>query len=253
MFLVALTGGAALPAWAQQTVAERDDVRARKIRRMTEWRHPYRAGQVDPEGSRSAYFEYDRRGNLVVTGRFAGGVDSPMYVREYDAADKPVKRTFYCDRTDERPDGRPCLVFRGYRLDEHGNVAEENGYELDGTFVVRVTFKRDAAGRPLERWGFFGEGSPKNRSYRYLYNEQGDATETRTLDADGKLIEARHTDYRYDEQGRAIEWTTTTADGGAVGGGRSRYDQSGNRIESVDFDAAGQPVRQRRFTYEFWD
>ena len=252
--LLAFAGGVVMPAQAQQTIQERDDIRARKIRRVTEWRQLYGQGQIDAKGSQWGYREYDRRGNLVVTGRLATGeVVSPMYVREYDAADRPVKRTWYCDRTEEQPAGKPCLIFRGYRLDQHGNVVEENGYDLDGNFVARVSFKRDAAGRPLEREDSFGDGSPRNRSYRYRYNERGDATETRTFDGEGKLTELRHTDYEYDEQGRAVEWTTTDAAGKTVSRGQHGYDRSGNRVESVDLDATGQPIRQRRFTYEFWD
>ena len=251
--LVAMMTIGSMTATAQQTVAEREKIRERRIHRVTEWRYAYANSRPATQGRPWAYHEYDRRGNLTVTGRFTSDSrDSPMYVREYDSENRPVKRSWFCERTDEKPLGKPCLVFRDYRLDQHGNVVEENGYELDGTFVVRVTFRRNSAGQPLKRHEYFGEHSPKNRSYRYTYNEQGDAVETVTLDADGKSLEVRRTHYTYDRKGRLVKWHVTDEKGKAVGGSRHAYDEHGNRIETVDINAQGQPVRIRRFVYEFW-
>ena len=147
-----MVASATLTAMAQQTVTEREDANKRKIRRIAETRHAFVDGNAKAKRRPWGYREYDRRGNLIVTGRFTSdGRDSPMYVREYDAEDRPVKRTWFCDRTDEHPQGRPCLVFRDYRFDQYGNVAEERGYEPDGKFVAKVIFTRDSAGRPLER------------------------------------------------------------------------------------------------------
>ena len=171
--------------------------------------------------------------------------------------DVPSERTpwriWFVERTDKQPLGKPRLVFRDYRFDQHGNVSEENGYELDGTFVARVTFRRDSTGRPLQRQDYFGEHSPKNRSYRYKYNEHGDAVETLTLGPDGDVLETRRTDYTYDTKGRLVGWRTTDEKGQVVGGGRHTYDESNNRIETVDVNAQGQPVRLRRFVYKFWE
>jgi hypothetical protein len=241
-------------AQAQQTVAEREAIAARQIRRVTETRYAYINGERSPQGTKWGYIEYDRRGNQLVTGRFTkSGLDSPMYVREYDDENRPVKRTFYAERTDANPTGKPILVFQNYRLDEHKNVAEENGYTLDGSFVVRVSIRRDATGRPLERKDDFGENSPKNRFYRYRYNANGDAIEVRTMDATRKTLDVRRTRYAYDGKGRIMQWWAYDENGTPIGGGRHRYDADGNRIETLDQTAEGKPKRSRQFTYQFWD
>ena len=249
---ITMVASATLSAMAQQTVINREDTRKRKIRRITETRHSFVDGHAAEKGRPWSFREYDRRGNQIITGRImSDGRDSSMYVREYDAEDRPVKRTWYCERTDEHPRGKPCLVFRDYRFDQYGNVSEEVGYELDGTFKAKVIFKRDSAGRPLAREDFFGKNLPKNRRYRYTYNEQGDAVETLTFDGNGILIVTRRTQYMYDEKGRIATWKTTDDKGKVVDNGRHRYDDQGNRIETLEFGAA-QPARLRKFTYDYW-
>ena len=249
-----MVASATLTAMAQQTATEREDAIKRKIRRIAETRHAFVDGIAVAKRRPWGYREYDRRGNLIVTGRFTSdGRDSPMYVREYDAEDRPVKRTWFCERTDEHPQGKPCLVFRDYQFDQYGNVSEEVGYELDGTFKAKVIFKRDSAGRPLEREDFFGKDLPKNRRYRYRYNEQGDAVEILTFDGNGILIVTRRTQYTYGEKDRIASWNTTDDKGNVIDNGHHSYDEQGNRIETLEFNGAAQPVRRRYFIYKFWD
>ena len=73
------------------------------------------------------------------------------------------------------------------------------------------------------------------------------------LDAEGKPIEKRRTHYTYDTKGWIIKWQVTDGNGKAVGSAGHTYDEHGNRMETVDIDGEGQPVRLRRYVYEFWD
>ena len=176
-----------------------------------------------------------------------------MYVREYDGENRPVKRTFYADRTEANPEGKATLVFGDYSVDAHGNVTEENGYTVDGSFYVRVTFRRGPAGQTLEREEYFEDDPRRNRSYRYRHNEHGHAIEARTMDAAGTVLDVRLTQYRYDSEGRMIGWTAHDESGAPLGGARHQYNVDGDRIETLDLTADGEAKRSRQFTYQFWE
>jgi len=240
-------------AIAQQTVQQREDIKSRKISKITEWRYEYIDGNLSPQGVKWGYKEYDLNGNQIVTGRFSSdGQGYPMYLRIYDKSNRPVKRIWYCKRTQKNPAGEECLLFRNYKLDKYGNVIEENGYNIQGQFVARVTFRRDNHGHPIERKDYIADDSAETKTYHYGYNSKGDAIEVLTFDYKGELISKTATAYQYDKQGRRSESASYDGLGNFVGKSKFKYDKQGNKIEVINYDGSDEPVRVKEYKYEFY-
>ncbi len=243
--LILLLGKTSL---AQQTVADRERIRQQKIKKVTELRYLYKNGSYASQGKPWGYLEYDTRGNQIVNGRYnRRGQEYAMYLRLYDQDNRPVKRMYYTNSNADNPKGDVSLVFENYRLDEHGNVTEENGYDTSGNHIVRVSFKRDEDGRPLEREEFFPDDKSKCKTYSYKYREQ---TEVSVFDLDGRLISKTIISYKH-KDGELVEEKHDDINGSQIRRLTHQYRDS-RRIETIVFGADDNPVHKKRFVYEFY-
>ncbi len=241
----------------QQTVVDREHKRDKGIKKITEVRFEYVDGQRTKTGAKWGYHQYDQRGNHIVNGRYSagGGTEQghPMYLRVYDDQNRPIKRIWYCNRTKDNPAGSICLVFKNYKLDQHGNVKEENGYDPDGRFFARVTFERDREGRPLQRTDHVENDPSAQKRHVYKYDDAAGKIETSIFGHAGTLIEKTVTVNKYDNRGNISETRHYDADGKFKGRSAHRFDEAGLKIETVTFDQNDQPVLMKRFDYEFHD
>jgi len=209
------------------------------------------------DGWAKVNFQYDSNGNCIGASYF-------------DTKNKPTQhKDGYHRMTIKRDDlgneieaayfdvaGKPTKIDGGYHritgeYDKHGNCKEIKYFDTAGNPIkdrlYRITINHDEPGRSIEYAYFDTAGNPVKDGLHRMnmkYNEDGNSTEKVFYYSWGKRIE------RYDERGNCIEWVFFDAQGHPKNYKNgyyritSKYDKQGKYTERVFYNAGGKHLEK---------
>ena len=99
-----------------------------------------------------------------------------------------------------------------YIYDDKGNKVEIKALNPNGSVDHRTTYKFDDNGDPVEVNSYKSGGSIPEFKMLYTYDNEGNSTELRYFDPDGKLGTQSAYKYEYDKTGNWIKRTEFNKD-----------------------------------------
>jgi|GEM_PF-4435340 len=181
---------------------------------------------------------------------------------KYDGQGNRIEETFY-DFDGELKCLQNCVAIIRYEYGEYGNLVKESHHDTDGQLIedklhtAMIRWKYDDRGNVLEESYFGDDGklkkikSDKYAKIMYKYDEQGNMTDKSYYGLDNWSDE----DYciysvykwKYDVKGNMIEESRFDADGSLILKGEYKYDEQNNNVEKIYYNAEGRLVCISRY------
>ena len=134
------------------------------------------------------------------------------------------------------------------RYDKMRNKVEEVTYDDNGqiTNKVVITNKYDENGNRSGSEIILLDSAEEFRGVR-RYGQQGNLLEE--LNYSGEYLLEKNI-YKYDDKGNRVEWVGYDADGKAEFKATDKYDEKGNRTEEAGYDADGKVTYKHTYKYD---
>lgn len=202
-------------------------------------------GREEPDGPAEqrepwlySSYEYDQRGNLVCEKSYTpDGETEQVASYTYDAHDKLASEKFV-------QEGDDFSEWREYLRDGNGRMLKEIHHFLDGTQDV-VEYHYSEEGSLLQKTYINDEGEQEREEVFVYENEK--LLEEKSFSVDGHIL-ATHT-YSYHPNGVINKHEQIIPDERGEVRHLSFYDESGNKIKVLVYNALGHLVEISRMTY----
>jgi hypothetical protein len=160
---------------------------------------------------------------------------------------KSVKETYYeaINKFGEVIKGKERYPPTLTRYDVKGNKTEWNGYNSDGSFSYKYTYKYDAKGNTIEKIEYNSAGSLKST---WEYDNKGNNIEYNEYSSGGSL--GKKVIYKYDDKGNRIEQNEYNSDGSLREKSTFKYDAKENRIERNEYNSRGSLRYKSTYKYD---
>lgn len=214
------------------------------------------ADEVSGQGTIEVLYEYDAAGNLIKetnTDSYESEVDAFSFtfiswtIYEYDAAGNLLKESHYYDWNPDSPD-----EWTEYEYDQAGNLIQKS--DENRTYK----YEYDAAGNLIMET-YYNNGTEWERR-EYEYNEDGKQIKLNWYywdDGTGKVM--LMSEREYDAAGNEVvyrayhdspsAWNREVPVGSLAYWGEYTYDEEGNRISTIIYNADGSIDSQYETTY----